>query len=344
MNTFCDQVKIKISAGHGGKGLASFFREKSNYRGGPDGGDGGKGGDIVFKTNHNLNTLSSFLGKKKFIAPDGQNGGRQNKSGAAGENQIIEVPVGTIVYQIVEDGSYQVLADLNKPDLSFVAAKGGLGGLGNTHFATSINRSPRYAQPGLPGESKKIWLELKTIADIGLIGLPNSGKSTFLSVVTSAKPKIASYPFTTIIPNLGVMTLYDTNLIIADIPGLIEGASQGRGLGFNFLKHIERTRILVHLIDILNPDVARDYLNIRQELNKFNPSLSKKPEIICFTKIDALGLRADHPDIKKFIIDFKNKIKKKRNKIFAISAVTHDGLTEINNHIFQLAKKYPKRY
>lgn len=344
MNMFCDQVKIKISAGHGGKGLASFFREKSNYRGGPDGGDGGKGGDIIFKTNHNLNTLTSFLGKKKFTASDGQNGGRQNKSGAAGEDQTIDVPVGTIVHEILEDGSRHILADLNKPDLSFVAAKGGLGGLGNTHFATSINRSPRYAQPGLPGESKKLWLELKTIADIGLIGLPNSGKSTFLSVVTSAKPKIASYPFTTIIPNLGVMTVHDTNLVIADIPGLIEGASQGRGLGFNFLKHIERTRILIHLIDILNPDVAQDYLGIRAELKKYNPLLAKKPEIICFTKIDALGFKADHPDLKKYIHDFKIKIKKKRGKIFAISAVTHDGLTSLKNHISQLVKKYPRKY
>lgn len=343
MNQFCDQVKIKVSGGHGGRGLASFFREKSNYRGGPDGGDGGRGGNIIFRTNHNLNTLSAFLGHKKFLAPNGENGGRQNKSGAAGRDLIIDVPVGTNVFEILESGKHRLIIDLNQLGMSRIIAKGGLGGLGNTHFATSVNRSPRYAQPGLPGEEKKIWLELKTIADIGLVGMPNSGKSTFLSVMTAAKPKIASYPFTTIIPNLGVMSIHQKQLIIADIPGLIEGASQGRGLGHNFLKHIERTKLILHFIDILNPDCAGDYLTIRQELREYNPELLKKPEVICLTKIDALGLTLKSPDLKKFIQEFRQKIKKKRNKIFAISAVAHLGLTDLGEYIYRLTQKSQSR-
>ncbi len=339
MSQFCDQIKIKVLAGHGGRGLSSFFREKSNYRGGPDGGDGGKGGDIIFVANHNLNTLSAFLGHKKFIAPDGENGGRQNKSGKSGQDMIIEVPVGTSIFEIMDDGHHRLIHDFKTENSNIVIAKGGLGGLGNTHFATSINRSPRYAQPGLPGEEKKLWLELKTIADIGLVGLPNSGKSTFLSVTTAAKPKIASYPFTTIIPNLGVMNIFDRQVIIADIPGLIEGASLGKGLGHNFLKHIERTNIILHLIDILDPNCVQNYQTIRQELEQYNKSLLKKQEVICLTKIDALGFKSNSQEIKKIITQFKKDIKKPRNKVFAISAVSHDGLPELTKYLFSLLSK-----
>lgn len=339
---FCDYAKISVIAGKGGDGSISFLHEKDRAKGGPDGGDGGRGGDIIFSVDHNINTLTEFLRKKKFIAPDGANGGTNQRHGKNGDDLIVKVPLGTIVYEIKTDGQREAIVDFSQKDQNFRVARGGKGGFGNAHFTSSVRQTPQFRELGLDGQKKKLILELKTIADIGLVGLPNCGKSTFLSVVTKARPKIANYPFTTLEPNLGVLFHGRLSLIVADIPGLIEGASEGRGLGHDFLKHIERTRLIVHFIDIQSLDPIQDYLTIQKELKNFSSLLARKPFIICFTKIDTAGWTADNTDLLSYIDDFKKAIKY-RGAIFAISSATHSGLPKLISFIFNKVKQLPAK-
>jgi GTP-binding protein len=287
---FYDQATIHVRAGRGGDGLSSFRREAMVPMGGPDGGNGGRGGDVILVVNKHLNTLSHFQHKRKFLAEDGRNGGSQDKTGRGGKHKYVEVPPGTVVRDLDTNA---VLADLLHEDQQFVAAKGGRGGRGNAMFATSTNQAPRHAENGAPGETRTLKLELKLIADIGFVGLPNAGKSTLLSVLTAAKPKIADYPFTTLRPNLGVAEIAeDRTVVLADIPGLIEGASAGVGLGHEFLRHIERTRVLIHLLDGMSEDPMADYRTINAELEAFGHSLAEKPQIIAMTKMDLPDARA----------------------------------------------------
>lgn len=286
---FTDEIKIKVKAGNGGKGAVSFRREKYVPKGGPDGGDGGKGGDVIFKVNNNVNTLTLFNTKKNFEAENGVNGSGNRSTGRKGENLILEIPQGTIIFHEIANKE-TMFADLIKINQEVVVARGGIGGRGNIHFATATHQTPMEAEAGKPGQEKILRLELRLIADVGLIGLPNSGKSTLLARISQAKPKIANYPFTTLEPNLGVVKVDDQfSLVVADIPGLIQGASQGRGLGHKFLRHIKRTKILVHLIDCNNIDPIKCYQEIRAELKDFSPELMKKPEIVVITKVDSLS-------------------------------------------------------
>ena len=281
---FIDQARIKISSGKGGNGMVHFRREKYVPLGGPDGGDGGRGGDIVFEVRATLNTLSAFQRKHQYNAKPGKNGGKSNMTGRSGEDLVVFVPPGTLIY---DDETGDLLADLVTAGERIVIAKGGVGGKGNARFASSRNQVPRIAEKGEPSQTRQIRLELRLIADIGIIGVPNAGKSTFLSVVTNATPKIADYPFTTLEPNLGVAEVSDEiTLILADIPGLIEGAHMGIGLGHDFLRHIQRTKVLIHLLDGLADDPVLDYAQINSELALFDPQLGEKPQIVAFNKID----------------------------------------------------------
>ncbi|MDO8518593.1 MAG: GTPase ObgE, partial [Deltaproteobacteria bacterium] len=284
---FIDEAKINVAAGNGGKGCVSFRREKWVPRGGPDGGNGGKGGDVVFKVHEGLTTLMDLQYKKHFKASDGRNGKGSQQDGRGGPDVILHVPPGTLLY---DDDSGKCLADLKKLDDTFIVTKGGRGGKGNAFFTTATRQAPRFAQEGEAGEEKNLRLELKLLADVGLIGFPNAGKSTFLSTVSKARPKIADYPFTTLTPFLGVVTHKSyPPFTIADLPGLIEGAHEGHGLGIKFLKHIERTRIFLHLIS-LGPDevvpVETRYEKIRKELKAYNPAFARRPQIIVLTKLD----------------------------------------------------------
>lgn len=336
---FCDLVKIKIIAGKGGDGALSFLHEKDRPKGGPDGGDGGRGGNVIFQSDENINTLTDFLRKKKFQAPDGKKGMGNNQYGKDGEDLIIKVPLGTIVNEIQSDGTWKPLLDFSSKNQQEIISYGGKGGYGNAHFVSSVRQVPKFRQLGKSGESKKLVLELKTIAHIGLVGLPNSGKSTFLSTITKARPKIANYPFTTLEPHLGVVYQGKNNLIVADIPGLIAGASQGKGLGHKFLKHIERTKLLLHLMDIQSLDPVKDYFTIKKELSDYSLVLAKKPSIVCFTKLDTTGWKSNSKELKEYIKYFKQQIKN-RSKIFAVSSSTHEGLKEIIDYIFINKKKY----
>src|SRR5574339_5940 len=281
---FIDQVEIHVKSGKGGDGMVHFRREKFVPQGGPDGGDGGRGGDVIFEVKSTLNTLSSFRQNQKFRAEDGVKGGPSQMTGRNGKNLILHVPPGTVLFD-AETG--ELIGDLTKPGEKLTVLKGGRGGRGNQHFATSRNQAPRTAEKGEPAQEKRIKLELKLIADIGLIGVPNAGKSTLLSVLTNAKPKIAPYPFTTLEPNLGVAEIdVNTTVVLADIPGLIEGASHGAGLGHAFLCHIQRTRVLVHLLDGLSDDPVADFSQINAELSLFDPNLARKPQLIVLNKID----------------------------------------------------------
>lgn len=280
---FIDEVKIFLKAGDGGNGSASFRREKFIEYGGPNGGDGGKGGDIVFMAEENLNTLIDFRYKQHFKAERGGNGSGQNCTGLSGKDIILTVPVGT---QILAVDRETVIADLDHNGQFFIAAKGGDGGLGNTHFKTSTNRAPRKATKGFEGQELEVWLNLKLLSDVGLVGMPNAGKSTFLSVTTAAKPKIADYPFTTLKPQLGVAYIDDVEIVIADIPGLIEGASEGHGLGDRFLRHIERCKVILHLIDITQDDVLKAYKTIRNEMETYTGAIKDKYEIVVLNKCD----------------------------------------------------------
>ena len=321
---FLDQAKIYVKAGDGGSGSASFRREKFIEFGGPDGGDGGKGGSVIFVANENLNTLIDFRYQQHFKAEKGQDGKGKKRTGKSGKDLILKVPVGT---QILEEDNNTLIEDLTKSEQEITVANGGKGGLGNVRFKSSTNRAPRKITNGDKGESFWIWLQLKVIADIGIIGMPNSGKSSLLSVLTSAKPKIANYPFTTINPNLGVTNYNNKEITLADIPGLIEGAHEGVGLGDKFLRHIERCKSILHLIDITNDNFLEDYFKIRKELFKYSNKLIKKKEIIVFNKIDMI----DEKSIYKKINIFKKKIKK---EIFPISALKHLGLINIKKKLF----------
>ena len=316
---FLDQAKIYVKGGDGGSGSASFRREKFIEFGGPDGGDGGDGGSVVLIAAANLNTLIDFRFQQHFKAERGRNGMGKKKAGRAGEDLILKVPVGT---QIFEEDNNTLIEDLKKNGQKIIVAQGGKKGLGNVRFKSSTNRAPKKKTDGTKGESFWIWLQLKVIADVGIIGMPNAGKSSLLSVLTKAKPKIANYPFTTLNPNLGVTSYSDKEVTLADIPGLIEGAHEGTGLGDKFLRHIERCKSLIHLIDITDENILENYLKIRKELSKYSNDLLKKKEIIIFNKIDMINVN----EIKKKINTFKEKIKK---NIYKISVVQNKGLINI---------------
>ena len=297
---FLDQVKIFVKAGDGGSGSPSFRREKFIEFGGPDGGDGGKGGSVTLTSERNLNTLIDFRYQQHFKAERGRNGSGKNKTGKSGEALYLKVPIGT---QVFEEDNKTLIYDLKNENDEFVVAVGGKGGFGNTRFKSSTNRAPKKFTKGSKGEEFWIWLQLKTIADIGIIGLPNAGKSSLLASLTSAKPKIANYKFTTLNPNLGVSTYDDKEITLADIPGLIEGAHEGIGLGIKFLKHIERCKTLLHLIDITENDLVNSYKQVRMELKKYSKELIKKEEIIVFNKIDLIK----KDEIKEKLNQFKKK-------------------------------------
>jgi len=316
---FLDQAKIFVKAGDGGSGSASFRREKFIEFGGPDGGDGGDGGSVVLVAEENLNTLIDFRFQQHFKAERGQNGMGKKKTGRTGKDLILKVPVGT---QIFEEDNNTLIEDLKILDQKIIIARGGKRGLGNVRFKSSTNRAPRRKTDGSEGERFWIWLQLKVIADIGIVGMPNAGKSSLLSVLTKAKPKIANYPFTTLNPNLGVTSYSDKEITIADIPGLVEGAHEGTGLGDKFLRHIERCKSLIHLIDITSEDILENYLKIRNELSKYSNNLLKKKEIIVFNKIDVINTS----EINEKINIFKKKIKK---NIYKISVAQNKGMLTI---------------
>lgn len=333
---FTDYAKIIIKSGNGGDGAITFRREKYVAAGGPDGGDGGRGGSIYFRVDPNANTLIDFRFTKKFKAQNGENGSGANKYGKSGEDLYINVPIGTIIKD-VETG--KVVADLSKPGQEELVLKGGKGGKGNSHFATSTRQVPRFAQAGEEGEEKEVILELKLLADVGLLGFPNVGKSTFLSVVTDAKPKIANYHFTTIEPNLGVVkTKNGDSFVIADIPGIIEGASAGVGLGIQFLRHVERTRLLLHVIDVSGTegrDPVQDFYTINEELKKYSEKLSSRKQIIVANKIDIMQ---DDSNYKKL----EELAQKENLEIYKISGATGEGVEKLLNRVSEVLKTLPK--
>lgn len=338
---FIDQAEISIQSGKGGDGAVHFRREKYVPRGGPDGGDGGKGGDVILEVTPHLNTLYAFRHKSHYHAQDGAGGGGQNMTGRSGEDLVIKVPPGTI---IIDQQTGEAIGDLVEYGQRLVVAVGGRGGRGNSRFATSVHQTPRMAERGEPGQERTLRLELKLIADVGIVGVPNAGKSTLLSAVTNAKPKIAPYPFTTLEPNLGVAQLDpDTSLVLADIPGLIEGAHQGVGLGHDFLRHIQRTRVLIHLLDGMAEDPLLDFFQINSELSLFDPDLASKPQIVAFTKMDLTDVQERWPAVEK---ELKKRLKKDHAlsvdaQLFAISAVAGVGLRPLLYRAFQLLEEAP---
>lgn len=325
---FLDEAVIKIASGKGGSGCVSFRREKYIPKGGPDGGDGGNGGSVMIRAKKRLHCLSDYSSRKYLRARNGQPGRGKNKSGKNGEGLSLDVPLGTIIQ---DHDTEEVLADLIHEGQEVLLLQGGHGGKGNQHFATSINRAPRIAQPGQPGQEKKIRLTLRFLADIGLIGLPNAGKSTLLSRLSMARPKVDNYPFTTLIPNLGVMTFDDErSVVIADIPGLIQGASRGKGLGHRFLKHIERTRLLFHLLDVTyipGPNILEDFDIIRDEMAAYNPELTQKPQMVLINKMDLHG--PEHRRLK----ELQTALKEAGIQSLPISAVTGEGLEKLKEII-----------
>ena len=320
---FLDQVKIYIKAGNGGDGSPSFRREKFIEFGGPDGGDGGKGGSVILKAEQNLNTLIDFRYQQHHKAKRGENGAGQNRTGKSGEDLILKVPLGT---QVFEEDNKTLIYDFTKISEEFIAAAGGKGGLGNTRFKSSTNRAPRKFTKGTQGEEFTIWLQLKTIADIGIIGLPNAGKSSLLASVTNANPKIANYQFTTLNPNLGVASYDDKEITIADIPGLVEGAHKGTGLGIQFLKHIERCKSLLHLIDITSEDLKKSYQQVKNELKKYSNKLIKKKELIVLNKIDLI----DEKELNHIVKDFK---KNTRSEVIALSTFNKSSVSKIKSKL-----------
>jgi GTP-binding protein len=329
---FIDQAKIQVRAGKGGDGVVHFRREKYVPRGGPDGGDGGKGGDVILEVVPTLNTLSSFRHQARYQAEDGANGAKQKMSGRSGTDLIVPVPPGTVV---IDDDSQEVLGDLVAAEQRLVVAHGGRGGRGNVHFANAVRQAPRIAERGEPPEERNLRLELKLIADIGIVGVPNAGKSTFLAAVSNAKPKIAPYPFTTLEPNLGVANLdEETSLVLADIPGLIEGAHQGVGLGHDFLRHIQRTRVLIHLLDGLAADPVLDLAQINSELALFDPDLANKPQVVALNKIDL-------PDVQERWPEIAPRLKRKGYEAFAISAVAGTNVRQVLYRAAQLLEEAP---
>ena len=320
---FLDQVKIYIKAGNGGDGSPSFRREKFIEFGGPDGGDGGKGGSVILKAEQNLNTLIDFRYQQHHKAKRGENGAGQNRTGKSGEDLILKVPLGT---QVFEEDNKTLIYDFTKISEEFIAAAGGKGGLGNTRFKSSTNRAPRKFTKGTRGEEFTIWLQLKTIADIGIIGLPNAGKSSLLASVTNANPKIANYQFTTLNPNLGVASYDDKEITIADIPGLVEGAHKGTGLGIQFLKHIERCKSLLHLIDITSEDLKKSYQQVKNELKKYSNKLTKKKELIVLNKIDLI----DEKELNHIVKDFKKNTK---SEVIALSTFNKSSVSKIKSKL-----------
>ena len=332
---FVDYTKIIIKSGDGGNGAVSFRREKYVAAGGPDGGDGGKGGDIYFEATKDKNTLIDFRYNKKYKAGNGENGSGKNCYGKYGEDLYIKVPIGTVVKDAKTN---KVIADISKEGQVELVLKGGRGGKGNSHFATSTRQVPRFAEDGEKGEEKEIILELKLLADVGLLGFPNVGKSTFLSSVTEARPKIANYHFTTLEPNLGVATINGQSFVIADIPGIIEGASEGVGLGIQFLRHVERTRLLLHVIDVSGlegRDPVEDFNTINNELEKYSKKLSQRKQIIVANKIDVMQ---DDTLYKKL----ENLAKEKNLEIYKISAVTGEGVEKLLKRVVEVLKTLPK--
>tara|TARA_B100000029_G_scaffold468123_1_gene504851 strand:+ start:702 stop:1685 length:984 start_codon:yes stop_codon:yes gene_type:complete len=324
---FLDQIKIYVKAGNGGDGSPSFRREKFIEFGGPDGGDGGKGGSIILKSERNLNTLIDYRYQQHHKAKRGENGMGQNRTGKSGEDLILKVPIGT---QVFEEDNKTLIYDFTKPGEEFVAAVGGKGGLGNTRFKSSTNRAPRKFTKGTSGEEFTIYLQLKTIADIGIIGLPNAGKSSLLASMTNANPKIANYQFTTLNPNLGVVSYDDREVTIADIPGLIEGAHEGIGLGIQFLKHIERCKSLLHLIDITNNDLEKSYNEVKNEIKNYSSDLLKKKELIVLNKIDLI----DEDTVNQIIKEFSKKI---QGEILTLSTLNKESVSKIKSKLISYA-------
>ena len=320
---FLDQVKIFVKAGDGGSGSPSFRREKFIEFGGPDGGDGGKGGSVILKSERNLNTLIDYRYQQHFKAERGGDGSGKNKTGKGGKNLVLKVPIGT---QVFEEDNKTVIFDFKKENEEFVIANGGKGGFGNTRFKSSTNRAPKKFTKGINGEEYWIWLQLKTIADIGIIGLPNAGKSSLLASLTSANPKIANYKFTTLNPNLGVAMYDDKEITLADIPGLIEGAHTGTGLGIKFLKHIERCKTLLHLIDITEEDLVKSYKQVRNELKKYSKDLLKKEELVVFNKVDLIA----KDQINKKISIFKKKVDK---NVLSMSTIDKKTVSNIKSKL-----------
>ena len=316
---FIDSVKVSVKAGKGGSGAVSFRQEKYVDRGGPNGGDGGKGGDVVFEASDSENTLLNLKYKPELTAQDGGAGSKQDRHGRNGEDLVIKVPVGTIVYR---DG--EMVADLTALGQRAIIARGGDGGFGNAHFKSSTRQAPKIAEKGEPGEEYLAKVELKLLADVGLIGFPNAGKSTFLSVVSNARPEIADYEFTTLSPNLGVAEIDDKTILIADIPGLIEGASEGKGLGIDFLRHVERTSVLLHLIDAYTDDIAKAYQVIRAELSKYSDELAERPEIVALTKIEGMD-----QELVEMQVELLKSVVPESTRIVAISSVAKKGLSEL---------------
>lgn len=327
-----DEAKIYVRSGDGGDGLVAFRREKYVPRGGPAGGDGGSGGDVVFRVNPRLSTLTFFQRKTHFKANPGKPGGSSNKTGASGKALVIDVPPGTVVMDAETDA---VLADLVEPERKFVIVKGGRGGRGNARFATASNQAPRVAEKGEPGQERWLRLELKLIADVGLVGVPNAGKSTLLSVISNARPKIADYPFTTLEPNLGVVSYDDQEMVVADIPGLIEGAHMGVGLGHSFLRHIQRTRVLVHLLDGASEDVIADFSQINTELALYDERLQDRPQIVVYNKLDL-------PDAQERWPQVKAALKRRGVDAVAISAATQQGTQELVQAMFEQVQALPE--
>ncbi|MCL2850961.1 MAG: GTPase ObgE [Firmicutes bacterium] len=332
---FLDKVTITIKAGNGGNGHVSFFRDKLTMKGGPDGGDGGRGGDIIFVGTTRVDNLIDFRFNKKFYAEAGANGSKRHRSGATGKSQLVYVPLGTKIYKINNENK-ELLADIIDDEQQFVALRGGAGGKGNNFFATSKKQTPNFSQTGIITKEYQVILELNSIADVGLVGFPNAGKSTLLSMISRSNPKIASYPFTTLSPNIAVTNILDQNIIVADIPGLIEGASQGIGLGHDFLKHLTRTRVLIHVIDASEQEgrtIIDDYNVINKELSEFSNELANKPRIIALNKCDI----AD-PEVIK---NFRKKIKSKY-PIFEIIGAINQGVVELVKYTASILKDIPK--
>lgn len=323
---FIDRAKIIIRSGNGGPGMVSFRREKYVPKGGPEGGNGGKGGDVIFMADRHMNTLLDFKYKRHFFAENGQPGGIKKMFGKNGQDLIIKVPRGTLIKSADTD---ELLADLTEHGQEYSAAKGGKGGKGNWEFRSPTNQTPRYAEPGLPGEEFEVVLELKLIADIGIVGFPNAGKSTLISTISSAKPKIADYPFTTLVPNLGIVKIdYNKNFTVADIPGLIEGAAEGKGLGIQFLRHVERTRVLLFLIDANSDSPIDDYITLSNELKKYNPAMLDKHKIITISKIDTVD-DDTKAELSKLIFPDDGIVP------LLISSVTHENIEQLKYNLWE---------